>query len=216
MEPVRILLVDDQALVRAGIRALLEKIIGVEVVAEAGNGREALRLIEDIHPAIVLLNMNSPTGSTVVVLKEIVKRFPATRVIVLAQEKEIRAMRALHAGVVGYLPKSAQAHELAEAIETVARGETYISTSASSETLARFLGNKSDEPGKLRRVLTPRQIDVLTLIAEGTSTKQIASTLNISVKTVESHRADLMNRLDIHDVAGLVLYAIKAGLINPA
>ena len=215
MGPVRILLVDGQALVRAGIRALLDKIKGVEVIAEAGNGREALRVIEDIHPAIVLLNMNSQTGSTVV-LKEMVKRFPAARVIVLAQEEETRAMRALHAGAVGYLPTSAQADELAEAIETVARGETYISTAASSQTLARFVANKSDEDGKLRRILTPRQIDVLTLIAEGTSTRQIASTLNISVKTVESHRADLMNRLDIHDVAGLVLYAIKAGLINTA
>jgi DNA-binding NarL/FixJ family response regulator len=217
VEPVRILLVDDHVLVRAGIRALLDRIIGVEVVAEAGDGREALQLIEDFHPAIVLLNMKSSIGSSVVVLKEIVKRFPAVRVIVLAQqEDEARAMRALHAGAAGYLPKSAQATELTEAIETVARGETYISSGVSSKTLARYFAGTSGELGKLRRVLTPRQLDVLIFIAEGTSTRQIASTLNISVKTVESHRANLMDRLDIHDVAGLVRYAIKAGLIKIA
>jgi DNA-binding NarL/FixJ family response regulator len=208
------LLADDHALVRAGIRALLSTIEGVEVIAEAGNGREALQLIRELQPDIVLLDIAMPDLSGLEVLKESKKDFPDLRVIILTvHEAGEYAMEALRAGAAGYLPKSAAANELQVAIKIVSRGETYVSGEVSRKTLLEFSKGATEHTHFLAR-LTPRQREILTLIAEGHSTKDIARRLNISVKTVESHRAQLMERLDIHDVAGLVRYAIKKGLVK--
>lgn len=212
MNPTRVLLADDHALVRAGIRALLSTIEGVDVIAEAGDGREALQLIKELRPDIALLDITMPGLSGLEVLEESKKQLPDLRVIILtAHDAGEYAMQALCAGAAGYLPKSAAANELEVAIKIVSRGETYVSGEVSRRTLLEYSKGPTEHP--LAR-LTPRQREILTLIADGHSTKDIGLTLNISGKTVESHRAQLMERLDIHDVAGLVRYAIKKGLVK--
>lgn len=212
MKPVRVLLADDHALVRAGIKALLTRIQGVEVIAEAGNGQEALRLLKDLQPDVVLLDITMPGLSGLEVLAESKKQFPDLRVIILTVHDAAEyAMRALRAGADGYLPKSAAANELQLALEIVSRGETYVSSEVSRRTLLQYSKGATDD---LIAGLTPRQREILILITEGLSTKDIGRRLNISAKTVESHRTQLMERLDIHDVAGLVRYAIKMGLVK--
>ena len=212
VKPIRVLLIDDHALVRAGIRALISQLEEVEVAGEAAGGREALRLIEELQPDIVLLDIAAPGMSGLEVLTEIAKRFPRVRVIVLTvHEAGEYALGALRAGAAGYLPKSAASNELKEAIETVARGETYVSSDIARKTVLEHARESQGE--RSLENLTPRQREILTLIAEGNSTREIARRLKISVKTVESHRAQLMERLNIHEVAGLVLFAIRLGLI---
>jgi len=211
LKTIQVLLADDHALVRAGIRALLERIDKVEVVAEAGDGQQALKLIERLEPDVVLLDLTMPGLSGFEVLKETSERFPNVNMIVLSvHDSEEYAFHALRSGAVGYLPKSAASTELEEAIGQVLRGEKYLSPSIAHEA---SLGFAKAAPETLLE-LTPRQMEVLTLIAHGSSTREVAGALNISVKTVETHRAQLMERLNIHDVAGLVRYAIRKGLVN--
>jgi DNA-binding NarL/FixJ family response regulator len=210
VKTIQVVLADDHALVRAGIRALLERIDKVEVVGEAGDGQQALKLIEELNPDVVLLDLTMPGLSGFEVLKETSERFPDVNMIVLSvHDSEEYAFHALRSGAVGYLPKSAASDELEVAIQQVLRGEKYLSPSIAPDPLLEFSKESSEIPE-----LTPRQMEVLTLIAHGASTREVASALNIAVKTVETHRAQLMERLNIHDVAGLVRYAIKKGLIN--
>ncbi len=212
MKPIRVLIADDHALVRAGIRALVEKIEGIVVVGEAGKGSEAMKMIRELKPGLMLLDITMPDGSGFDVLDYITKRFPDIKVIVLTvHEAGEYAIRALREGAAGFLPKSAASTELEQAIQTVMKGEVYISPETSRKTLLEFgKGTKKD----LLASLSPRQREVLRLIAEGRTTKQIAQVLDISVKTVETHRAQLMERLGIYDVAGLVRYAIIVGVID--
>jgi DNA-binding NarL/FixJ family response regulator len=210
----RVLLVDDHALVRAGIRALMEMIESVDVVGEAGNGAEALRSIEKLSPHIVLLDITMPDMNGLEVLQRITSRFTGVRVIILTMhEAREYAVQALHFGAAGFIPKSAAAAELKDAIEMVMQGKTYVSAQTPQQTTTRVTLTDERERELLGR-LTPRQREILVRIAEGQSTKEIARALEISVKTVESHRSQLTERLSIHDVAGLVRFAIKAGLIN--
>ncbi len=213
MTPIRVLIADDHALVRAGIRALVERIDGVVVVGEAGKGSEALELVRQLSPDLILLDITMPDGNGFEVLDQVTKLYPEIRVIVLTvHEAGEYALRAVREGAAGYLPKSAASIELEQAIQTVIRGERYISPETAQNTIFEFTnrGTKRD----LLATLSPRQREVLRLIAEGKTTKQIAQVLEISVKTVETHRAQLMERLGIHDVAGLVRYAIIVGLID--
>ena len=213
MDPIRVLIADDHALVRAGIRALVEKIEGVVVVGEAGKGNEALELVKEFEPNLMLLDITMPDGSGFEVLEEVQKNYPAIRVIVLTvHEAGEYAIRALRQGAAGFLPKSAASTELEQAIQTVIRGDVYISPETSRKTLLEY--GKGATKRDLLATLSPRQREVLRLIAEGRTTKQMAQVLEISVKTVETHRAQLMERLGIHDVAGLVRYAIIVGLIE--
>ena len=213
MNPTRILLVDDHALVRAGIRALIEGKPGIEVIAESGDGEEALRTIGELHPNLVLLDITMPRMNGFEVLEQITKQYPQTRVIILTvHEGTEYAMRALRAGAAGYLPKSAATIELEDAISAVSQGGTYLSHEISQKTLFEYA--HAGTPQDLLASLTTRQREILKLIAEGQSTKEIGSNLNISVKTVESHRAKLAEKLGIHDVAGLVRFAIRMGLIQ--
>jgi DNA-binding NarL/FixJ family response regulator len=213
MTPIRVLIADDHALVRAGIRALVEKIEGVVVVGEAGKGSEALELVKDLRPNLILLDITMPDGGGFEVLDQVTKKYPEIRVIVLTvHEAGEYAIRALREGAAGFLPKSAASTELELAIQTVVRGESYISPETSRKTLLEI--GKGTTKRDLLATLSPRQREVLRLIAEGRTTKQIAHVLEISVKTVETHRAQLMERLSIHDVAGLVRYAIIVGLIE--
>lgn len=213
MKPIRVLVAEDHALVRAGICALVERIDGVEVVAEAGDGHEALRLIKELRPQIVLLDLTMPLNGFKV-LDRTVKEFPDVGVIMLTMhEAEEYAMRALSLGAMGYLPKSAASAELELAIRTVARNEKYVSPELSKRTFLERAKDAAQGRSPLAE-LTPRQLEVLRLIAERHSTKDIARRLEISIKTVESHRAQLMERLNIYDVAGLVRYAIKMGIVT--
>jgi DNA-binding NarL/FixJ family response regulator len=213
MKAIRVLIADDHALVRAGIRALVEKIEGVVVVGEAGKGKEALELVKELKPNLILLDITMPDGGGFEVLDHVIKNFPEIRVIVLTvHEAGEYAIRALREGAAGFLPKSAASTELEQAIQTVIRGEVYISPETSRKTLIGI--GKGTTKRDLLATLSPRQREVLRLIAEGRTTKQIAQVLEISVKTVETHRSQLMERLDIHDVAGLVRYAIIVGLIE--
>jgi DNA-binding NarL/FixJ family response regulator len=211
VKPTRVILADDHELVRAGIRALLERIDTVDVVGEAGDGLQALALIGKLQPDVVLLDLTMPGLSGFEVLKETSEQFPDVNVIVLSvHDSEEYAFHALRSGAVGYLPKSAASAELKMAIEQVLSGKKYISPSIAPEILPDYF---SEEPN-LTPDLTPRQVEVLTLIARGLSTREVARTLKIAVKTVETHRAQLMERLNIHEVASLVRYAIKNRLIN--
>lgn len=211
MKPIQVILADDHALVRAGIRALIERIDRIEVVGEAGDGLQALALIEKLGPDLVLLDLTMPGMSGFEVLKETSERFPEVSMIVLSvHDSEEYAFHALRSGAVGFLPKSAASAELEVAIERVLRGEKYVSPSVAPEASLDF----SQDSTEVSAELTPRQREVLTLIAHGSSTRDVALSLNIAVKTVETHRAQLMERLNIHDVAGLVRYAIKKGLVK--
>jgi len=214
MGTIRVLLADDHRLVRAGLRALLQSLEGVQVVAEAGSGYEALQLAEQHQPDIVILDIAMEGLNGLEAAARIAKFAPAPRVIILsmyANEEYVR--RSLQAGAAGYLLKGAEPAELELALQAVMRGETYLTPAVSKQVVQDYLQGGGVKPGPLRD-LTPRQREVLQLIAEGNSTKEIASKLNVSIKTVETHRGELMNRLDIHDVAGLVRYAIRTGLVT--
>lgn len=213
--PIRVLLADDHALVRAGIRFLLEMIPGVEVVGEAADGFEALELAKSKLPNLVLLDIDMPRLSGLEALPRIVKTFPQMKVAILsAYATEAYVSRALQAGATGYLVKDAAPVELELLIQSVMQGKTYLSPSV-SRIIIKAMGRVPEEAASLE-LLTARQREILQLIAEGKNTKEVAYRLAIGVKTVEAHRLQLMVRLDIHNVAGLVRYAIREGLVSSA
>jgi DNA-binding NarL/FixJ family response regulator len=210
----RVLLADDHALVRAGVRSLLSTVAGVEVVAEASTGVEALALVERLRPDVVLMDIAMPGLNGLDAAARVVKEHPGTRVIMLSMHaSEEYALQALRAGATGYLLKDADLLELERAIAEVARGETYLSPAISRHVIADYRRRVTAQPEPADR-LTPRQREVLRLIAEGLSTKEIASRLKLSIKTIETHRAQIMERLEIRDVAGLVRFAVRTGLID--
>jgi DNA-binding NarL/FixJ family response regulator len=215
MKPIRVLLADDHDLFRAGVRSLLEKLSGVEVVGEAGTGREALRLIQALAPDVVLMDILMPELNGLDATARVAAQSPNTRVIILSMNAaEEYVLQALRAGAAGYLLKSVSPGELDLAIRAVTRGETFLSSAVSKHVIAAYTERVGGKVSSLER-LTPRQREVLQLVAEGNTTKEIAKKLTISVKTVEMHRTRVMAALDIHDIAGLVRYAIRTGLISP-
>jgi DNA-binding NarL/FixJ family response regulator len=215
MKPIRVLLVEDHALVRAGFRALLQGLREIEIVAEAGNGKDALRSVEAHQPDVILLDIAIPEPNGLEVAAYVAKKFPNVRVIILSMHaNEEYVLQALSAGAVGYLLKDADASELELAVKAVARGETYLSSPVSKLVIEDYVRRVGREPRSIDR-LTLRQRQVLRLIASGHTTKRIAQELNISIKTAETHRAQVMKELGVHDVAGLVRYAIHVGLVIP-
>jgi len=211
---IRVLVADDHSLVRAGIRSLIENVEGAEVVAETGDGHEALRLIEQQRPNVALLDVAMPGLNGIEVAARAAKIAPACRVIILsmyATQEYVR--RALQVGAAGYLLKDAGVAELEGAIKAVARGEMFLSPAVSKSVIEGYV-RPVTAVSELDR-LASRHREILQLIAEGQTTKEIAEKLKIGVRTVETHRAELMARLDIHDVAGLVRFAIRHGLISP-
>ena len=211
--PVRVLLADDHALVRAGIRALLAALPAIEVVGEVADGREALRSIATAQPHIVLMDIMMPGLNGLDATARIAKEFPAVRVMMLSMNaSEEYVLQAMRAGARGYLLKNVEPTELAQAIAAVARGETYLTAAVSKHVISAYV-QRTGAASSLER-LTPRQREILQFVAEGYTTKEIASALALSVKTVEMHRAQLMEALDIHDIAGLVRYAIRMGVIS--
>ena len=213
MAPIRVLVADDHALFRAGVRKLLQSFEGVEVVGEAGDGQEALELSGARRPDVLLMDIGMPGLNGVEAAARLTREGPRPRVIILSMHTgEEHVLRAIRAGAAGYLLKDAKPPELEAAVRAVARGEIYLSP-AISRYVVEDVRRGGAERGPLDR-LTPRQREVLQLIAEGNTTKAIASRLGLSVKTVETHRAQLMERLDVHDVAALVRLAVRLGLVE--
>jgi DNA-binding NarL/FixJ family response regulator len=198
---------------RAGIRSLLEDLGGVEIVGEASDGVDALRLVEELSPDILLADIAMPGLNGLDLTTRVAEVRPETSVIILSMHgDEEYVRRAIRSGARGYLRKDSKPTELALAIQSVARGEIYLSPAVSTHLVADYL--RQSRRGETHDALTGRQREVLVLIAEGLTTKAIANRLGISVKTVETHRAQLMDRLGIFDIAGLVRYALKAGLVS--
>jgi DNA-binding NarL/FixJ family response regulator len=212
---LRVLLADDHKLVRAGIRALLQTVGDVEIVAEAADGREALHLVAAHRPDLALMDIAMPSLNGLDATVRIVRSFPHTRVVILSMNAdEDSVLKALRAGAVGYLVKTADPAELGLAVRAVARGERFLSSVVSEHVVAASLNRIDKEHTSLER-LTTRQREVLQLIAEGHTTKEIALKLDISPKTAEAYRAELMKALEIHDIASLTRYAIRTGLVSP-
>jgi DNA-binding NarL/FixJ family response regulator len=213
-KPVRVLLADDHKLVRAGFRAMLNTLRDVEIIGETGDGREALELIQKHRPDVVLLDITMPSLTGLEVAKRVTNLIENVRVIILSMHtSEDYIARAVRAGVSGYLLKNADPVELELAIRAAMNGEMYLSPAVSKQLVEDYARRMRQEGGPEEQ-LTTRQREILQLIAEGKATKDIASGLNLSIKTVETHRKDLMERLGIHDVPGLVRYAIRSGIIK--
>ena len=211
---VRVLLADDHTLVRSGLRELAGKLPGVEAVAEASDGQEALELTARLAPDVVLVDIHMPRLNGLETIVRLKRDHPRVRSVVLSMyANEEYVLRALRSGASGYLLKDAQPEELGHAIRAVMLGETYLDTRVAA-FVADYVRKVEDAGDPLQR-LTSRQREVLQLVAQGYSTKGIAKALGVSVRTAEAHRGQIMKTLDIHDVAGLVRFAIREGLITP-
>jgi len=207
----RILLADDHVIVRQGFRALLER-EGLEVVAEAADGYEAVRLASDLRPEVAILDFAMPLLNGLDAAKQIRLRSPGTRMILLTVHTEDHyVLEALQAGVHGYVVKTQAASDLVQAIRSIGGQAIYLSPTISRAVVEAYF-EKAAPPGD---VLSSRERQVLQLVAEGKTTKEIAAVLGISVKTADSHRSRIMRKLNIHETAGLVRFAIRRGLINP-
>jgi DNA-binding NarL/FixJ family response regulator len=207
---VRVLIADDHEMFRQGLRVLLEE-EGFQFVAEASNGREAVQLCQQHHPEVAILDISMPLLNGIFAAREIIKSNPRTKIVLLTQHTEDRmVLESLRAGVTGYVLKTRASNELVHALRAVCRGEMYLTQSISRTVVQAFL-MKDSLP---ERPLSDRERQVLQLVAEGKTTKEIASMLGVSVNTAETHRTNLMEKLDIHDTAGLVRYAMRNGVIQ--
>jgi len=217
MEKIRVILADDHTVVRQGLRALLASEGDIEVVGEAENGRQAIQLVKKLLPDVAVMDIAMPVLNGLEATRQITRAAPATKVLVLSSYSDDDYVQQLtQAGAAGYLVKQTAANELLKAIREAHRGNAYF-----SPAIAKRLRDQcreafvSGEPGRRRPdYLTTREAEVLQLIAEGQANKQIAAELCISIKTVEKHRQQVMNKLNIHDVAGLTRHAISKGIIE--
>lgn len=214
MQRVRVLLADDHILVRAGLRKLLESIPDIEVIGEAGDGLALLRLAAELRPGLVLMDIAMPGLNGLEATARLTKEWPDIKVLILSMHQTEEYVRmALRHGAAGYLLKDAAPTELEQALRSLSRGETYLSPAVSKGVLSDYVKRlRDDQPTGAR--LTPRQREVLQLVAEGLSSKEIARRLDLSIKTVDTHRGQVMKQLDIHEVAGLVRYAMRIGLVS--
>ena len=207
---IRIVMAEDHQIVRQGFKALLEK-DGFDVVGEAGDGHEAVHLIEKLRPDVAIVDIAMPLLNGIDVAREVPRVSPDTRTILLTMHSESSyVLEALRAGVTGYLVKTRAAEDLTKAIREVHGGAVYLSSGVAREAVDAYLANREIDENPL----TARERQVLQLVAEGRSTKQVATVLGISVKTAESHRCRIMKKLDIHETAGLVRFAIRQGMIS--
>jgi two-component system, NarL family, response regulator NreC len=208
---IRVVLADDHVLVRQSLKSLLER-EGFQVVGEASDGNEAIRRVNSMHPDIAVMDISMPILNGVEVAREVRLSSPKTKSILLTQHDERQYIsEALEAGVKGYVLKSQAFGDLVQAIKQVSRGQPYFGPGVSAAVVEVF-HSKSE---RRRDLLTARERQVLQLIAEGKSTKDVASLLGITVKTAESHRTALMKKLNIHEIASLVLYAVRRGIVKP-
>lgn len=213
---IRIVLADDHALIRSGIATLLHGSVDIEVVGEASDGEEAIERVKDLHPDVLVIDLSMPKLSGLDAIKIITKRFPTTRVIVLTMhENEEYVYQILRSGAGGYVLKSAGKDELSSAIRAVAGGEKFFSPRVSqimADGFVRRAEGDTQQPG-VEVPLTKREREIIVLVSQGLTNQQIASRLYISPRTVDTHRTNIMQKLDIHDLANLVRYAIDHGLL---
>ncbi len=215
MANVRILLADDHAMLRDGVRMVLESHPGFEVVGTADNGRDAVRLAEELQPDIAVVDVAMPELNGLEATRAIRNTSPETAIVVLSMHEGEEYLReALRAGAAGYVLKRAAAKELVGAINAVRRGDKYLDP-ALTDTLISDYVRQVERGDDTPDSLTERELEVLKLVAEGHTNRQIALQLNISIKTVQTHRANLMDKLNLHDRTELVRYAIRRGLIQP-
>jgi DNA-binding NarL/FixJ family response regulator len=207
-----ILIVDDHRLLREGLRALLQR-EGFQVIAEADNGRSGVKLAKNLQPDVVITDIGMPDLNGVEATKKICAEAPRSKVLALSMHTESRfVLGVLEAGASGYLLKDAAFEELSSAIKAVLKGQIYLSPSIAGLVVRQSIGRPASKPRSQRALLSKREHEVLQLIAEGKSTKEIAATLYVSVKTVETHRQQIMDKLNIHSIAGLTKYAVREGL----
>ena len=209
--PFRVLLADDHLIFRQGLKGLLER-EGLQIIGEASDGRDAVRRATDLSPDVAVLDLAMPLLNGLDAAKEIVRVSPRTRPILLTMHTEDPyVMDALRAGIKGYVLKTQPSTDLVQAIQEVCRGRIYLSPGISRTVVEAYLAKTELPPDPL----SPREHEVLQLVAEGKTSKEIARLLGVSTKTAENHRTRIMARLDIHETAGLVRYAIRRGLIQP-
>jgi DNA-binding NarL/FixJ family response regulator len=220
-QPIRLILVEDHALVRAALRSLLQRVANVEVIAEAADGYQALALVEELRPKLVVMDIAMPQLNGLEALARMRRISPETKVLLISVFlDEEHVLQALRLGAFGYISKDASPAELDIAVRAIARGDMYLDPRVSQVVLSAAVDALSGEHQEAQDrdpflCLTPRQRQILQLVAEGKPTKEVAAFLNMKVKTVEIHRAELMKRLGIHNVAGLVRYAVGHGIITP-
>ena len=216
MDTIRLIIADDHALIRAGIRLLLQSIPGFEVVGEASDGRKALELVGQLHPDVLLTDIAMPIQNGLITAEKMAEEYPDVRVVIVSMHaNEEFVGQAVKARAAGYLLKDADATELEFAIRAVVRGESYLTPAVSKRVMASYVQLIDKDKPAASSPLTPRQREILRMIADGKTTKGIARQLEISAKTVETHRAQIMDRLNIHDIPGLVRYAMRVGLVPP-
>jgi DNA-binding NarL/FixJ family response regulator len=216
MNKIRVLLAEDHTIVRKGLRSLLDGEAGIEVIGEAEDGREAVEKVGQLLPDVVLMDITMPSLNGLEATRQIKKRFPEVKVVILTMHaNEEYIFQILRAGASGYLVKQAAPTELLSAIQAAYRGESFLSPSISRKVIAEYIQQAEATAEKdSYDQLTDREREVLQLIAEGHPNREIADLLHISVKTVETHRANLMDKLDIHSTAELTRYAIRKGVIK--
>ena len=217
MKPITVLLADDHAIVRQGLRMIIAADGGVEIVAEAKTGREAVQLTAKLCPEVVVMDIAMPLLNGLEATRQILKAFPSTKVLILSAHSDAEYVeQVVKAGARGYLVKQSSGEVLAKAIRELHHGKTYFAP-AIARKLQEGFQKSADGVGLLKKTdhqLTSRETELLQLIAEGLANKQIASELGISIKTVEKHRQHLMEKLGIHDIAGLTRFAIAAGIVE--
>ena len=212
---LKILLVDDHRVVREGLRSLIEKQHGMEVVAEAENGRTALQMTHKFKPDLIVMDLSMPDLNGIEATRQIVQEFPDTKVLALSMHADRQFVAgAIKAGVSGYLVKDSAFTELDRALRALAANETYLCSKITRVVVKDYAEKLSLEEAETPAALTARQREVLQLLAEGRTTKQIADRLNVSVKTVETHRRNIMEKLNIFSVAQLTKFAIREGLTS--
>ena len=213
-----ILIVDDHGLFREGLKAIIERNATFEVVGEAGNGREALKMVQRFKPDVALIDMSLPDQSGIELTRDVLKFSPKTRIMIVSMHSKIDYIAgAFRAGATGYVIKESASDKLLQGIKTVIKGDFFMDTSVSQKVVKKLVGLQEKEikiPDDAYDTLTPREQEVMALVAEGHSTNKIGEMLFISSKTVENHRSSIMRKLDLHSTIDIARYAAKLGLIN--
>ncbi|MBN2326294.1 MAG: response regulator transcription factor [Candidatus Omnitrophica bacterium] len=211
---IKIILADDHSIIREGLRPLLEKEEDMEVIGEAETGRQALQLVEKLNPDVVIMDISMPDLNGIEAARRIQQDFPQCKIVALSVHTDNQYVaRMIQAGASGYLPKNCAFKELSAAIREAINGKTYLSPKV-VDSVVQYLKKMSPDSDSAAALLTPREREILQSLAEGKLTKEIASTLNISERTVEAHRQNIMTKLDMHSIAELTKYAISQGIIS--